>query len=51
MNDTVMYDAIQGWFNSGIYSADDVKACSPYWITQEQVNQILGTQGGATNAS
>ena len=48
-----MFNTIQYFYNAGFYTKDDVNTCVPYWITQEQADQIIGanTQTTTTTAN
>lgn len=43
-----MFDTIEYYYQLGIYSNDDVNACVPIAITQEQADQITGTSATTT---
>lgn len=47
-----MFETIQYYYQLGVYTKDDVNTCVPYWITQEQADQITGaTQTTTTTAN
>lgn len=47
-----MFDTIQYYYQLGTYTKDDVNTCVPYFLTQDQANQITGaTQTTTTTAN
>ena len=43
-----MLETIKDFYQIGLYSKDDVNTCVPFWITQEQADQITGTSATTT---
>lgn len=46
-----MLETIQYFYSAGIYTKDDVNTCVPFWITQEQADQITGTSAATTTTT
>lgn len=46
-----MFSTIQYFYSAGIYTKDDVNTCVPFWITQEQADQITGTSTTTTTTT
>ena len=46
-----MLETIQYFYSAGMYTKDDVNTCVPFWITQEQADQITGTSAATTTTT
>lgn len=46
-----MLETIQYFYSAGMYTKDDVNTCVPFWITQEQADQITGTSETTTTTT
>lgn len=46
-----MFNTIQYFYNAGLYTKDDVNTCVPYFINQDQANQITGATQTTTTTT